>query len=154
MAKEIERKFLVDAVKWNKNGKPTHIEQAYLMIEGDKVIRVRISGDKAYLTIKGNLSGITRDEFEYEIPVKDAHQLMDLRVGETVVKTRYVSEINHKKWEVDSFEGENTGLIVAEIELEYEDELFEKPFWLLDEVSTDERYYNFNLSKFPYAKWQ
>lgn len=154
MAKEIERKFLVDAVKWNRSGKPIHMEQAYLMAEDDKVIRVRIAGAKAYLTIKGNLEGITRDEFEYEIPVNDARQLMNLSVGATVVKTRYVAEINQKIWEVDVFEGDNSGLIVAEIELENENEPFEKPDWLLDEVSTDIRYYNFNLSKNPYSKWQ
>ena len=154
MAKEIERKFLVDESKWDRGGKVLKMEQAYLMIEGDKVIRVRISNDKAFLTIKGNLSGITRDEFEYEIPVDDAHQLMSLRIGATVSKNRYVSEYEGKIWEVDVFEGENSGLIVAEIELENETELFAKPSWALDEVSTDERYFNFNLSKHPYSQWQ
>lgn len=154
MAKEIERKFMVDMDKWDRRGKQIKMEQAYLMIDGHKVVRVRIANDKAFLTIKGNLSGITRDEFEYEIPVNDARQMMSLRMGAIVQKTRYVSEFNQKTWEVDVFEGENFGLIVAEIELESEDEKFEKPLWALDEVSSDERFYNFNLSRNPYSKWQ
>ncbi|MFA9390056.1 MAG: CYTH domain-containing protein [Prolixibacteraceae bacterium] len=154
MAKEIERKFRVDEDKWNFEGETLKIQQAYLMIDGHKVVRVRISNDKAFLTIKGNLSGITRDEFEYEIPTSDALQMMSLRIGSIVEKTRYVSTFKGKTWEVDVFEGENSGLIVAEIELESENEPFEKPVWLLNEVSDDERYYNFNLSKNPYSKWQ
>lgn len=154
MAKEIERKFLIDTEKWNKKGKPVKMEQAYLMIDGHKVVRVRIAGEQAFLTIKGNLSGITRDEFEYEIPVDDAVQMMNLRTGAIVEKTRYIYEFRGKTWEIDVFEGENSGLIVAEIELENENESFEKPEWLLDEVSTDDRYYNFSLSKNPFSKWQ
>ena len=154
MAKEIERKFLVDLTKWGKVGKAIQMEQAYLSIENHKVVRVRIANDRAYLTIKGNLEGITRDEFEYEIPVSDAKQLMKMRVGYSIRKTRYVEEVKGKIWEVDVFEGENKGLVVAEIELESENENFEKPIWALDEVSTDERYYNFNLTHTPYSKWQ
>ena len=130
------------------------MKQAYLMIDGHKVVRVRVADDKAFLTIKGNLSGITRDEFEYEIPVEDATQMMNLRTGSIVEKTRYIYEFSGKTWEIDVFEGENSGLIVAEIELENEDEAFDKPAWLLDEVSTDDRYFNFSLSKNPYKKWQ
>jgi len=154
MAKEIERKFLVDMQKWNKSGKAIKMQQAYLVVEGDKVIRVRIADHQAFLTIKGNLKGITRDEFEYEIPVGDAIALMELRVGEIVSKTRFVETIKGKIWETDVFEGENSGLVVAEIELESEDEIFEKPSWALTEVSTDSRYYNFNLSRNPYSLWQ
>lgn len=154
MAKEIERKFLVDKGKWDKAGKPVKMKQAYLMIDGHKVVRVRIANNKAFLTIKGNLEGITRDEFEYEIPVEDARQMMNLRTGAIVEKTRYVSELGGKTWEVDLFEGENSGLIIAEIELENENESFDKPAWLLNEVSTDDRYFNFNLSKNPFTKWQ
>ena len=153
MAKEIERKFLVDANKWGKTGTPVKIEQAYLVTEPDKVIRVRIKGEHAFLTIKGNLNGITRDEFEYEIPVHDALQLMEMRTGALVSKTRFVEIIDNKTWETDVFEGENQGLIVAEIELENENEAFNPPPWTTLEVSTDVRYYNFNLSKNPFSKW-
>lgn len=154
MAKEIERKFLVDLKKWKKSGKAIKMQQAYLVVEGDKVVRVRIADDQAFLTIKGNLKGITRDEFEYEIPVSDARSLMDLRVGAIVSKTRYVETIHGNIWETDVFEGENNGLVVAEIELDSEDETFEKPIWALSEVSTDSKYYNFNLSRNPYSRWQ
>ena len=154
MAKEIERKFLVDLEKWDKKGRSIAMEQAYLSVENNKVVRVRIAGDCAYLTIKGNLQGITRDEFEYEIPVNDARQLIKMGIGYCVRKTRYVEQIGGKTWEVDEFEDENKGLVVAEIELKSEGELFEKPVWILDEVSTDERYYNFNLAMTPYLHWQ
>ena len=154
MAKEIERKFLVDKDKWKNEGKQLKMKQAYLMIDGHKVVRVRIANDKAYLTIKGNLVGITRDEFEYEVPVNDAIQMMNLRVGAIVEKTRHIVTFNGKTWEIDVFEGENSGLIIAEIELNNEEEPFEKPDWVLNEVSMDDRYFNFNLSKNPYSRWQ
>lgn len=153
MAKEIERKFLVDANKWEKTGTPVKIKQAYLLTEPNKVIRVRIKGEHAFLTIKGNLKGITRDEFEYEIPVQDALQLMEMRTGAVVSKTRFVEKIDNKTWETDVFEGENQGLIVAEIELDDENETFNPPTWTTLEVSTDVRYYNFYLSKNPFSKW-
>lgn len=154
MAKEIERKFLVDLSKWNKTGRAIKMEQGYLTIESRKVVRVRVAGKKAYLTIKGNHVGITRDEFEYEIPLNDAKQLLKMCVGNTIQKTRFMEKIGGKLWEVDVFEGVNKGLVVAEIELENEDEEFIKPIWLLDEVSTDMRYSNNNLSKLPYSEWQ
>lgn len=154
MAKEIERKFLVDTNLWDRSGKQVKMKQAYLTIEGDKVIRVRVANDKAFLTIKGNLSGITRDEFEYQIPVEDALVMLEMKTGSVVAKTRYISEFEGKIWEVDVFEGDNFGLIIAEIELESENEQFEKPQWALDEVSTDVKYYNFNLATNPYSNWQ
>lgn len=154
MAKEIERKFLIDAALWNWQGKPVHMSQAYLCIDETKVMRVRIAGEKAFLTIKSNLKGISRDEFEYEIPLDDAQKLLSLKVGAVVEKTRYLLEFGGKIWEIDVFEGENKGLIVAEIELEHEDEFFQKPEWAMEEVSTDEKYYNFNLSVIPFSKWQ
>lgn len=153
MAKEIERKFLVDLSKWGRGGKAIKMEQAYLSVENYKVVRVRIANDRAFLTIKGNLEGITRDEFEYEIPVDDAKQMMKMRVGYSIRKTRYVEKINDKIWEVDVFEAENKGLVVAEIELGSENENFVKPNWVLDEVSTDPRYFNFNLSDTPFSLW-
>lgn len=154
MAKEIERKFLVDLAKWDRNGIAIKMEQGYLAIVDKKVVRVRIADNHAYLTIKGNLSGITRDEFEYEIPVSDASQMMKMCIGNTVQKTRYVEEIEGKVWEVDVFEGLNEGLVVAEIELESENEAFVKPTWALQEVSSETRYYNFNLSQKPFSMWQ
>lgn len=154
MAKEIERKFLVDLAKWKRYGETVKMEQVYLSIENNKVVRVRIANQKAFLTIKGNLEGITRDEFEYEIPLDDAKQMMKMRVGYPIRKTRYIEEIGGKIWEVDVFEDENKGLVVAEIELNSEDETFEKPIWALNEVSTDERYFNFNLCHTPFSKWQ
>ncbi|MGF7138747.1 CYTH domain-containing protein [Roseimarinus sediminis] len=154
MAKEIERKFLIDVKDWNFEGTPVKMKQAYLSVDPGKVIRVRMAGNRAMLTIKGNLHGISRDEFEYEIPFDDVVQLMELREGAVVEKTRYLLDLNGKTWEIDVFEGENAGLVVAEIELESEMEAFEKPGWIGDEVSTDVRYYNFSLSKNPFSKWQ
>ncbi len=155
MAKEIERKFMVDTNIWKPSSKIINIKQAYLTADTRKVIRVRTADDKAYLTLKSvPKSGITRDEFEYEIPMKDALQLFELREGHELTKQRHIYTIGQKIWEVDVFEGDNEGLIVAEIELESENEQFEKPKWIKYEVSTDSRYYNFNLSRFPYNNWE
>ncbi len=153
MGKEIERKYLVDLDKWAWKGTPVEIKQAYLSIENGKIIRIRTSGEKAYLTIKGNLQGITRDEFEYPVPYTDALQLMNFSVSFPVEKTRYILPSGDIKWEIDVFHGLNDGLIVAEVELTSEDQEFEKPDWILEEVSHDERYFNFNLSLRPFQKW-
>lgn len=154
MAKEIERKFLIDINRWDGSGTPIEMVQAYLVIQPDKIVRVRIANDKAYLTIKGNLQGITRDEFEYEIPVDDAREMLKMCLYTPVEKTRYVSTIEGKTWEIDIFHGKNEGLFVAEIELDSEEEEVALPDWILTEVSTDERYYNFMLSINPYSTWQ
>ncbi len=154
MGKEIERKFLIDVEKWGYQGTPIEMAQAYLTIDTQKIIRVRIAGTQAYLTIKANVKGISRDEFEYEIPVDDARKMLLLSQYPMVSKTRYEYLFEGKLWEIDVFEAENKGLVVAEIELESEDEPFAKPEWLVKEVSTDEKYYNFNLSANPYSNWQ
>lgn len=154
MAKEIERKFLVDLKSWKKEGNCTPMQQVYLSVNNGNVVRVRIAGKNAFLTIKGNLSGITRDEFEYGIPLDDARQMMKMGEGYPVIKKRYIEKVGGKTWEVDVFEQDNEGLVIAEIELAHENEFFEKPYWLLEEVSNDPRYFNFNLSKTPYSKWQ
>jgi len=154
MAKEIECKFLIDAEKWGFQGDPIEMVQAYLTIDPKKIIRVRIAGTKAYITIKSNVKGISRDEFEYEIPVDDGLKILELCNTVPVEKTRYEYMFAGKLWEIDVFEGANKGLIVAEIELESETETFEKPNWILEEVSTDEKYYNFNLSMKPFSRWQ
>jgi adenylate cyclase len=153
MAKEIERKFLIDVEKWGYKGYPVEMVQAYLVILPDKVVRVRIAGEKAFLTIKGNLKGISRDEFEYQIPVDDAEELLKMGGEYRVEKTRYIHEIDGKKWEIDVFHGKNSGLIVAEIELDSEYETVALPDWIIREVSTDERYFNFNLATKPYITW-
>jgi adenylate cyclase len=153
MAKEIERKFLINVEQWGYKGDPIKMAQAYLTIDQQKIIRVRIAGSKAYLTLKANVKGISRDEFEYEIPVGDAQKLLLLSQYPVVEKARYEYLFEGKLWEIDVFEGENKGLVVAEIELESEDEPFAKPDWLINEVSTDEKYYNFNLSVTPYSTW-
>jgi adenylate cyclase len=154
MAKEIERKFLIDINKWDWSGTPVEMVQAYLVIQPDKIVRVRIAADKAFLTIKGNQSGITRDEFEYEIPVVDAQELLKMCLYNPVEKTRYVSEIEGKIWEIDIFKGMNNGLFVAEIELDSEEEEVNLPHWITEEVSSNEKYYNFNLSVNPFSTWQ
>lgn len=155
MALEIERKFLVDQEKWElteKQGK-TLLRQGFLVSEIHKIIRVRIAGEKAFLTIKGKTTGATRLEFEYEIPVKDAEELLNQFGENEMSKYRYEINFAGKLWEVDEFLGENKGLIVAEIELDNADEKIELPDFVTQEVTEDARYYNVNLAKKPYTKW-
>ena len=156
MAVEIERKFLVDEKAWAKakTRKSVPMRQAYFTGEPNLVFRVRIAGEKAYFTIKGKQSGITRPEFEYEIPVDDANQLMANFTENIVEKTRHYMLVEGKTWEVDVFGGLNEGLITAEIELSSPDETFEKPAWLGKEVSLDNRYANVNLAFRPFQTWK
>lgn len=154
MAKEIERKFVIDPEKWDWKGTPIGMTQAYLAIMDDKIVRIRIAGENAFITIKGNLKGITRNEYEYAIPVEDAREMLTMCQYTPVEKTRYITELEGKIWEIDVFHGSNKGLFVAEIELEYEDEEFKLPDWIIEEVSVDERYYNFNLAINPWSTWQ
>ncbi len=151
MAVEIERKFLVDPQKWAPVDQGTKMIQAYLGF--NPTVRIRIAGDKAFLTIKGRISTISRPEFEYEVPVQDAIELLDLAISNPVEKTRF--EVWHKGflWEVDIFSGKNAGLIMAEIELESENQEFPRPDWLLQEVSDDMRYYNSYLSGHSFQEW-
>jgi len=153
MPLEIERKFLVDTQKWNPTVQGTRLVQAYLSIEPNPTVRIRIAGEKAFLTIKGRTKTISRPEFEYEIPVNEAQETMLLAISNPVEKIRY--EILHKGflWEVDVFSGKNEGLVIAEIELESEDQPFPRPDWLLDEVSGDRRFYNSYLSEHPFQEW-
>ncbi|MBA3498733.1 MAG: CYTH domain-containing protein [Myxococcota bacterium] len=153
MAKEIERKFLVDHT-WKPPGNGTAFEQGYLSSVEERVVRVRIEGDKAKLTIKGKTKGVTRTELEYEVPVDDARVMLDgLCEKPVIVKRRHLVEHAGKKWEVDVFGGDNAGLVIAELELASEDEAFEKPDWVREEVSHDPRYYNSNLVKKPFKSW-
>ncbi len=153
MAYEIERKFLVDTSKWTPVGKGTKLVQAYLGFYPSPTVRIRIAGKKAFLTIKGPPKNISRPEFEYEVPVADAQEILKLAVSEPVKKTRYKVQHEGFIWEVDIFSGKNKGLIMAEIELESEIQDFPRPDWLLEEVSGDGRYYNSYLSLHPFQEW-
>jgi adenylate cyclase len=154
MAKEIERKFLVDSTKLPLLSNPKHIIQGYIPAQ-NATLRVRISNDKAYLTLKGRAKGLSRSEFEYEIPLSDAKSILEeLCIKPYIEKKRYIIPVGKHKWELDIFEGANDGLIVAEIELESEDEEFIKPDWISQEVSFDSRYRNSALINNPYSKWQ
>lgn len=156
MALEIERKFLVDKSKWSnieKNNK-TFIKQGYILTDPNKIIRIRQTSSKSFITIKGLNVGATRHEYEYEIPSEDAEELIDKFSVTSISKIRYIINLKNKKWEVDEFLGENEGLIIAEIELRDEDEEFELPDWVGAEVTWDEKYYNSNLSENPFRKWK
>jgi CYTH domain-containing protein len=152
MAREIERKFLVRDDTW-RNAKGARIRQGFLSSVKERTVRVRTKEDKGYLTIKGIAVGATRLEFEYEIPRRDADALLDMCEQPLIEKTRYTIELGGFVWEVDEFFGENLGLIVAEIELQSEDQAFPKPDWIGEEVTGDSRYFNSNLIKNPYTAW-
>jgi len=155
MGTEIERKFLLKSDDWrNEVTESTRLVQGYLL-RGDKsAVRVRITNDVAELNIKHTQDGINRLEYEYEIPVADAREILDEVAQKPLIdKTRHHVVRDGHLWEIDEFYGENEGLIVAEIELSRADEPFERPAWLGQEVSLDQRYYNSNLSKLPYTQW-
>ncbi|MEK7323120.1 MAG: CYTH domain-containing protein [Pseudomonadota bacterium] len=156
MATEIERKFLVLNDDWRRQAAPgARLRQGYLSSGAACSIRVRSAGDHAQLNIKSATLGVSRREYEYAIPVGDASELLDhFCDGPLIEKTRYAVEYAGHVWEVDVFEGDNAGLIVAEIELDSEDEVFEKPAWAGVEVSHDPRYYNVCLVKHPYKDWR
>lgn len=155
MPLEIEKKFLVNKEKWNKTDKPKgqFFRQGYLLTDPNKTIRVRVTDTKSYLTIKGLSIGATRHEFEYELPKDEAEQLLDMFAISDLTKIRYKILFNDKLWEVDEFLGDNQGLIVAEIELQSEEEAFDLPHWAESEVTGEDKYYNSNLSILPYKEW-
>lgn len=144
---EIERKFLVKEQLWEgiEKPSPSRIVQAYLVNSAEKTVRIRIKGTKGFLTIKGPTQGISRAEFEYEIPLKDADELISTFAEKVIEKFRYEISFKNHLWEVDVFTGKLEGLYLAEIELNSEDEHFELPDWVGEEVSTDPNYYNSNL---------
>ena len=153
---EIERKFLVKseeykAISFAKN----EISQGYLNSNPERTVRVRIKGNQGYLTIKGkgNETGMSRLEWEMEIPVDEAKMLLNLCESGVISKMRYEVKFGNHVYEVDEFFGENEGLVLAEIELKSEDEAFEKPDWLGEEVTNNEKYYNSYLSKNPFKNW-
>jgi adenylate cyclase len=156
MGVEIERKFLVKSDDYKAAAsKETRIVQGYLSSVPERTVRVRIKGDKGYLTIKGigNESGASRYEWEQEITVEDTKELLNLCEPGVIDKTRYLVTEGDHTYEVDEFYGENQGLVVAEIELASEDESFNKPDWLGNEVTGDVKYYNAMLMKTPFTKW-
>ena len=155
MGVEVERKYLVAGDAWRESvTRSTRIVQAYLTDSGPAVVRVRVRGDSAYLTIKGTSNGISRSEFEYEIPVEDALDMLgELATGPVIDKVRHLVPVGDHMWEIDVFAGDNAPLVMAEIELDSPDETFERPDWLGIEVSDDQRYYNVNLARDPYSRW-
>ena len=154
MGVEIERKFLVLDERWRTLGQGVSLRQGYLSSHPERVVRVRIEGDAAMLTIKGRSVGASRGEWEYPIPLADAEQfLASLCEQPLIEKKRYRIEHQGMLWEVDEFFGANAGLVVAEIELDSEDQPFSKPDWLGAEVTDDARYFNANLIKHPFSEW-
>ncbi len=155
MAKEIERKFLVKGDFKPEAIRQTRIIQGYLSSVPERTVRVRVKGDKGFLTIKGigNESGVSRYEWEKEIDVNEANELLSICEPGVIDKTRYIVQSGEHTFEVDEFFGENKGLIMAEVELTFEDEVFDKPSWLGEEVTGYTKYYNSMLMKNPYKHW-
>jgi adenylate cyclase len=154
MGVEIERKFLLRGDAWRELGEPVLLRQGYLSSHKERVVRVRIEGGQGVLTIKGRTVGMTRGEWEYPIPLDEAAELLDgLCERPLIEKYRRRIAVGPHVWEVDEFLGANAGLVVAEIELASEDEAFERPDWIGEEVSDDVRYLNANLIRHPFSAW-
>ncbi len=155
MGIEIEKKFLLRNDNWRSNVvKSIAFRQGYLAGSEKSSVRIRIEGQKANINIKGATLGVTRREYEYSIPLDDADELLSsLCDGPLIEKIRNYVMVDDKQWEIDEFRGDNEGLIVAEIELQNENEAFNKPDWLGAEVSDDKRYYNSVLVNHPYKNW-
>ncbi|MFH2092303.1 MAG: CYTH domain-containing protein [Pseudomonadota bacterium] len=154
MADEIEKKFLLHYLPTTLMTDGIKIAQGYMVNQLNMIVRVRLSGENAFLTIKGETVNASRKEYEYSIPYQDACQMLDLFCKKPFVeKIRYHIDHAGFEWVVDQFSGDNTGLIVAEIELDHIDQIFEKPDWIGKEVTHDPRYYNSNLIKNPYSTW-
>lgn len=155
MPEEIERKFLVRSEAWrNSIQRKAYYRQGYLAVNENCAIRVRLQEDQAWLTIKNATLDVRRQEYEYTIPLADAREILDsLCGGRTLSKTRYFVAHADNVWEVDVFDGDNQGLVVAELELVTVDQVFERPDWLGEEVSGDARYLNAALAKRPYRSW-
>ena len=154
MALEIERKFLTRGDGWRAGATPHEIRQGYLCTDVHRVVRVRLVDGRGILGIKSRLSDRSRRELEYDIPPDDARELLDqVCLRPLIEKTRWVLPVGAHTWEVDEMHGENEGLVVAEIELSHEEETFERPAWLGDEVTGDPRYLNANLAVRPFRAW-
>ena len=154
MGTEIERKYLLSNDDWKAGAAGTLYRQGYLSTAADRNVRVRIIGDIGYLTVKGRAEGITRLEFEYEIPISDARSMLDrLCFKPLIEKTRFKIEYRGLTWEVDEFIGDNAGLVLAEVELTREEQEIELPPWIDREVTDDPRYLNSNLVSAPFKTW-
>lgn len=155
MGVEIERKFLVSGDDWRQLGTPVLLRQGYLSTDPARTVRVRIEGGQGVLTIKGKNTGATRAEWEYPIALTEAAELLDTLCSAPLVeKFRTRVTVGKHVWEVDEFLGANKGLLVAEIELAAEDELFVLPEWVGEDVTGEARYYNASLIKHPYSTWE
>lgn len=154
MGKEIERKFLLKGDAWRSLAKGTAYRQGYLNSQKERTVRIRTVGDKAFLTIKGVTVGATRAEYEYPIPFDECNAMLDTLAEKPLIeKNRYKIKQGEFTWEIDEFFGDNQGLIVAEVELQSEDQKFDKPEWVGEEVTGDPRYFNSNLIKHPFTRW-
>ncbi len=154
MATEIERKYLVVDDSWRSQAAGTAFRQGYLSTVKERTVRVRVAGDRGYLTVKGITVGAVRTEFEYEIPIADADQILNELCEQPLIeKTRYVIKANGLTWEIDRFAGVNEGLVVAEVELEDEAQQIVPPEWIGEEVTHDARYFNANLIAHPFSEW-
>jgi CYTH domain-containing protein len=154
MGKEIEKKFLIKDNSWREGIKGTGYRQGYLSTVKERTVRVRTIDDKGFLTIKGISVGAVRAEYEYEIPAKDADEMLtNLCEKPLVEKNRYKISYKGLVWEIDEFFGDNNGLIVAEVELEDENQFIDLPSWVGEEVTGDPKYFNSSLIKHPYSKW-
>ena len=154
MGKEIERKFLVKGDSWRGLSEGKHYRQGYLSTVKERTVRVRTAGDKGYITVKGITTGASRSEYEYEIPTNDANEMLDKLCERPLIeKTRYRIPKDGLAWEVDEFEGDNRGLITAEVELKDEKQSVQLPDWIDKEVTDDPRYFNANLVAKPYTTW-
>jgi adenylate cyclase len=155
MAREIERKFLVDTALWRATAAGTLYRQGYLSSVKERVVRVRIAGDRGFLTIKGLTTGVSRLEFEYPIPLPDATVMLDQLCERPLIeKTRYREVYADRIWEIDVFHGDSDGLVVAEVEIANPEQKVELPRWAGAEVSNDPRYFNNNLAAHPYRYWR
>lgn len=156
MGIEIERKFLVLTSAWEDQARSSKvIKQGYLSAAKERTLRVRRSGESAFLTIKGPPEGLSRLEFEYQIPLDDAETMLARLLESSLIeKTRFLVPFDNQVWEVDRFEGANAGLVLAEIELEREDDEISLPPWIGEEVSDDGRYSNAYLSIHPFGEWK
>lgn len=154
MATEIERKYLVLEETWRSRAVGMVFRQGYLSTVKERTVRVRVVGDLGYLTVKGLTVGSVRTEFEYQVPITDAEQMLDELCEQPLIeKTRYVIEENGLTWEIDEFAGANEGLIVAEVELGDESQQVDPPDWVGEEVTNDARYFNANLIAHPFSEW-
>jgi len=154
MGTEIERKFRMASDDWQSRGAGERFQQGYLSIDPERTVRIRLAGERAWLTIKGHNIGASRPEFEYDIPPPEARQLLALCIPPLIDKTRYRIPYGSHTWEVDVFHGDNAGLVIAEVELSAEDEVVALPDWIGEEVTGDPAYYNSNLIRHPYRTWE